>query len=134
MRGGILLLLAASAALAACSSSKEAAVDPNIVPADYRREILNTLQTSLDNPVNVREAAISDPVLRSTGQDQRYSICVRENSRDLSGQYRGVREHIGWFYGGQLNQLIEAAPGQCTGANYRPWPELEKLCQASKCQ
>jgi hypothetical protein len=132
MRGGI-LLLATVAALTACSSNKGAA-DPNIVPTDYRREILNTLQTSLDYPTNVRDAAISDPVLRSTGQEQRYSVCARENSRDLSMQYRGVKEHIGWFYGGKLTQLVEATPGQCASAAYRPWPELEKLCQAKKCQ
>lgn len=134
MRGGILLLLGAAAALAACSGNMETAVGPNVVPTDYRREILNTLQKSLDNPLNVREAAISDPVLRPAGRDQRYSICVRENSRDSTGQYRGVKEHIGWFYGGQLNQLIEATPGQCAGAAYQPWPELEKLCQATKCE
>ena len=133
MRGGIFLLLAA-AALGACSNAnKEVAVDPNIVPTDSRREILNTLQKSLDNLANVRDAAISDPVLRSSGQEQRYSICVRENSRDPSGQYMGPKEHIGWFYAGHLNQLIDAAPGQCAGAAYRPWPELEKLCQATKC-
>lgn len=133
MRGGI-LLLAAVAALAACTSNKETVVDPNLVPTDYRREIVNTLQTSLDYPTNIRDAAISDPVLRSTEKDQRYSVCVRENSREFSGEYRGPKEHIGWFYGGHLNQLIDATPGQCAGAAYRPWPELEKLCQATKCQ
>jgi hypothetical protein len=134
MRGGIFLLLAA-AGLSACSNAnKDVAIDPNIVPTDSRREILNTLQKSLDNPANVRDAAISDPVLRSSGQEQRYSICVRENSRDPSGQYTGPKEHIGWFYGGRLNQLVDAAPGQCAGAAYRPWPELEKLCQATKCE
>jgi hypothetical protein len=133
MRGGI-LLLAAATVLAACSANKEVAVDPNLVPADYRREILFTLQKSLDYPTNVRDAAVSDPVLRSSGQEQRYSVCVRENSRDSTGQYRGVKEHIGWFYGGRLNQLVEAAPGQCASAVYRPWPELEKLCQATKCE
>ena len=133
MRAGF-LLLAVAASLAACSGNKETAVDPNMLPADYRRELLDTLRKTLDYPTNVRDAAISDPVLRSAGQDRRYSVCLRENSRDLSGQYRGVKEHIGWFYGGQLNQLIEAAPGQCAGAAYRPWPELEKLCQAAKCE
>jgi hypothetical protein len=133
MRGGI-LLLAAATVLSACSANKEVAVDPNLVPADYRREILFTLQKSLDYPTNVRDAAVSDPVLRSSGQEQRYSVCVRENSRDSTGQYRGVKEHIGWFYGGRLNQLVEAAPGQCASAVYRPWPELEKLCQATKCE
>ena len=89
MRRGILLLLtAAAAALGACSNaSKDVAVDPNIVPTDYRREMLNTFQKSLDYPTNVRDAAISEPALRSTGQDQRYAVCVRENSRDTSGQY-----------------------------------------------
>jgi hypothetical protein len=133
MRRGI-LLLAAAAALAACSGNKDVAVDPNVVPTEYRRELLFTLQKVLDYPTNVRDAAISEPALRSTGQNQRYSVCVRENSRDSSGQYKGVKEHIGWFYGGQLNQLIDAAPGQCAGAAYRPWPELEKLCQAAKCE
>ncbi len=133
MRGGI-LLLAVAATLAACSGNKEVAVDPNLVPTDYRREILFTFQTSLDHPTNVRDAAISDPALRSVGQEQRYSVCVRENSRDEAGEYRGVKEHIGWFYGGRLNQLVDAAPGQCAGAVYRPWPELEKLCQATKCE
>src|SRR3569833_3000013 len=102
MRGGI-LLLAAAATLAACSGNKDVAVDPNVVPTEYRRELLFTLQKVLDYPTNVRDAAISDPALRSAGQDQRYSVCVRENSRDCSQQYRGVKEHIGWFYGGQLN-------------------------------
>jgi len=135
MRGGILLVLAAAAGLGACSSSsKDVAVDPNLVPTDYRREILLTFQKSLDFPTNVRDAAISDPALRSTGHEQRYSVCVRENSRDPSGQYRGVREHIAWFYAGRLNQLVEATAGQCAGAAYRPWPELEKLCQATKCE
>src|SRR3974377_614124 len=134
MRGGIFLLLAA-AGLGGCSNAnKEVAVDPNIVPTDYRREILNTLQKSLDNPANVRDAAVSDPVLRSSGQEPRSSICVRENSRDPSGQFMGPKENIGWVYARPLNQLIEAAPGQCAGAAYRPWPELEKLCQATKCE
>jgi hypothetical protein len=128
------ILLAAAAALAACSNAtKQVAVDPNLYPSDYQQELLQTLRTSLDVPTNVRDAAISEPVLRAAGQDRRYSVCVRANSRDISGSYTGVKEHIGWFWGGHLNQLVEANPGQCAGAAYRPWPELEKLCQATKC-
>ncbi len=135
MRGGIALSLAATAlALAACSSAQPPAVDPNLAPADYEREILNTLRSVLDNPTNIREASISPPALRPVGQEQRYSVCVRFNARDLSNQYTGVKERIGWFYGGHLNQLIDAPPGECAGAAYRPWPALEQLCQARKCE
>jgi hypothetical protein len=135
MRGGMALIIAAlTVALAACSSAQKPPVAPNLAPTDYERELLNTLRSSLDNPTNVREASISAPALRPVGQEQRYSVCVRFNARDTGNQYMGVKEHIGWFYGGRLNQLIEAAPGQCTGAAYRPWPALEQLCQARKCE
>ena len=132
-RGTIGLVLAAGAALAACSNARQPEVEANIVPREYQSEMLQTLRTTLDLPTNIKEAAISDPVLRSAGSDQRYSVCVRANWRDAGGNYLGVKEKIAWFYGGHLNQLVDANPGQCAGAAYRPWPELEKLCQAAKC-
>jgi|SRR4051794_28769644 hypothetical protein len=136
MRGGMAAALTAAAlALAACSGNKTGtAVDPNLAPTDYEREVLNTLRSSLDNPVNVREASISAPALRAVGQEQRYSVCVRYNARDAANQYVGVKEQIGWFYAGHLNQLVDPIPGQCAGAAYRPWPALEQLCQAKKCE
>ncbi len=135
MRGGIALTLAALVlALAACSSAQKPAVDPNLAPADYEREILNTLRSTLDNPVNIREASISPPALRPAGQEQRYSVCVRFNARDIRNQYTGVKERIAWFYGGRLNQLIDALSNQCADAGYHPWPALEQLCQARKCE
>jgi hypothetical protein len=136
MRGGpIVILILAGLALASCTVTKpDAAVDPNIAPSDYERELLNTLRSSLDNPTNIREASISAPALRPVGQEQRYSVCVRFNARGAANQYTGLKEHIGWFYGGRLNQLIEATPGQCAGAAYRPWPALEQLCLAKKCE
>jgi hypothetical protein len=85
------------------------------------------------DPTNIRSAAISDPVLRPAGRDQRYAVCMRADTRDLSKQYTGVKERIGWFWGGHLNQLIEAKPGECDGAAYKPWPELEKYCLARNC-
>jgi len=135
MRGGMTgALTVAALALAACTgATPNAAIEPNIAPTEYERETLNTLRSTLENPANVREASISAPALRPVGQEQRYSICVRFNARDAANQYMGLKEHIGWFYAGHLNQLIEAAPGQCVGAAYRPWPALEQLCQAAKC-
>ena len=120
-------------ALAACST-KTPEIDPNMFPANYKKEILDTLTHTLDDPTNVRDAFISDPVLTPIDKDQRYTACVRFNARDLRRQYVGSRDRIAYFYGGSLNQLVEASPEQCGNAAYKPFPELEKLCQAKKCE
>ena len=121
-------------ALAACSSSsKEPEENPNVFPSKFKDEILNTMTSSLDDPTNVRGAYISDPVLRPVGKDERYTACVRSDSRDPSKEYTGSKDRIAFFYGGHLNQLIDATKEQCGNAAYKPFPELEKLCQARKC-
>lgn len=120
--------------IAGCSSSGKAPEeDPNVFPSTYKDEILNTLTNLLDDPTNIRGAYISDPVLRTVGKDQRYTVCVRSDSRDVNRQYLGSKDRIGFFYGGRLNQLVEATKDQCGNAAYKPFPELEKLCQARKC-
>lgn len=128
------LLTVVAFVLAACSSNKkEAEENPNVFPADYKAEILTTMTASLDDPTNVRSAYISDPVLRAAGKDERYVVCVRSDSRNAYREYAGVKDRIAFFYGGHLNQLIEATKEQCGGAVYKPFPELEHLCQAKKC-
>ncbi len=42
-------------------------------------------------------------------------------------------ERIAYFYGGHLNQLIEASKEQCGNAAYKPFPELEKVCLGKGC-
>ena len=121
--------------LAACTSdSKKTEPDPNILPGNYKREIIDTLTRELDYPTNVRDAFISEPVLRTAGHDQRYTVCVRANTRNLSRQYTGAKDRIGYFYGGHLNQLVDATKEQCGNASYKPFPELEKFCLANKCE
>jgi hypothetical protein len=128
------LLAALTVALAACAADRKTEnLDPNIFPANYKQEILDTLTNTLDYPANVRDAFITDPTLAPVGKDQRYIICVRYNSRNLRLQYTGSKDRIGYFYGGHLNQLIDATPEQCGHAPYKPFPELEHLCQAKKC-
>jgi hypothetical protein len=144
MKGGIVMIQAAKRswlpilllALAACSSTdKTPEVNPNLVPTDYKNEILNTLRKALDDPTNVREAAITDPFLQPVGpNEQRYAVCVRANARDQFRQYTGLKERIGYFYGGHLTQLVEAKEGECANAAYKPFPELEHLCLAKKCE
>lgn len=128
-----LLWVLAPALIACSSSSKESEENPNQFPASYKDEILNTMTTALDDPTNVRGAFISDPVLRRAGTDERYVVCVRSDSRNANKQYTGTKDRIAFFYGGHLNQLIEATKEQCGNAAYKPFPELEKLCQAKKC-
>ncbi|MFN3658327.1 MAG: hypothetical protein ACK4UO_13830 [Pseudolabrys sp.] len=122
-------LLVVAGGLAACSGTgKQAEENPNVFPAKYKEEVIFTLQKVLDDPTNVREAGISDPVLVPVAKDQRYAVCVRYNARDLARRYVGPRQRIAYFYGGHLNQLVEATPDQCDKAAYKPFPELEKLC------
>ena len=132
---GLCLVSAAAFAMAGCSSStnKQVQENPNVFPAAYKQEILNTMMTSLDDPTNVRDAFISEPVLRVIGKEERYTVCVRSNSRNANRNYMGSTDRIAIFYGGELNQLIDATKEQCGNAAYKPFPELEKLCQARKC-
>lgn len=129
------LLVALGAALAACSGSdnKLDTIDPNIFPTDYQKEILLTLTGMLDDPTNIRDAGISDPVLRSAGREPRYVVCVRMNARNANRVYAGLKDRIAYFYGGHLNQLVDADQGQCATAAYKPWPELERYCLAKSC-
>ena len=129
------LLSTVALLLVNCSSSKKAEPEenPNVLPSNYKAEILATMTTSLEDPTNVRDAYISEPVLRRAGNDERYVVCVRSDSRDASRVYTGSKDRIAYFYGGHLNQLVEATKEQCGNAAYKPFPELEKLCQAKKC-
>ena len=88
---------------------------------------------SLDDPNAIRQASVTEPALKAAGTEQRYVVCTRFDARDINGQYTGAQERIAYFYAGHLNQMVRANSGQCAGAPYRPWPELEKFCLAKKC-
>ncbi|MFY9687553.1 MAG: hypothetical protein WAJ88_17265 [Pseudolabrys sp.] len=115
------------------SSSKQPEENPNVFPANYKNEIMLTMTSVLDDPTNIRGAFVSEPVLRQAGKEERYVVCVRSDSRDVNRQYTGSKDRIGYFYAGHLTQLIDATKEQCGNAAYKPFPELEKLCQAKKC-
>ena len=129
------LLLVLAAGLIGCSGSgsKQPEENPNVFPADYKNEILLTMTNTLDDPTNIRDAFVSEPVLRQAGKEQRYVVCVRSDSRNANKHYTGSKDRIGYFYAGHLTQLVEASKEQCGSAAYKPFPELEKLCQAKKC-
>jgi hypothetical protein len=134
-----LLALAGGTALAACSSNAPTGPNENAVPTEYRKEIVALMPTLLDDPTNIRDAAITDPFLApipgagSTG-GTRYIVCMRFNPRNYNHEYLGITERVGYFYGGKLNQFVKPAPGQCSGAAYKPFPELEKICLGTTCR
>ncbi len=133
------LLATLSLALAACGSSwfgsdkKDVIVDPNLFPANYRKEIIDTMRSVLVDPNKVQNAGITDPFLAKAGADQRYVVCVRYNARDSFGHYQGPKDRIGYFWAGHLNQLVDPPGDQCAKAPYKPFPELEQLCAGQGC-
>lgn len=129
----LLSLLAVDLIGCSGSGSKQPEENPNVFPADYKNEILLTMTNTLEDPTNIRDAFISEPVLRQAGKEERYVICVRSDSRNANKNYTGSKDRIGYFYAGHLTQLVEASKEQCGSAAYKPFPELEKLCQAKKC-
>jgi len=128
-----------AAALAACAAMEGKDTgpppEPNILPASYKQEIIAAMIKILPDPTNVRGALITDPFLSVApgGREQRYIVCVRYDAREVTRQYMGSKDRVGTFFAGHLNQLVEAGNEQCAKAAYKPFPELEKMCLAKKC-
>jgi hypothetical protein len=95
----------------------EAKVDPNLFPTEYKSQILRVLQTTLTDRSSFLGAGISPPVLKTFGTDSRYVVCVR-----IAGAAPAEKTAI--FFGGQLNQFVDAKEGMCAGAAYEPFREL----------
>jgi hypothetical protein len=100
--------------------------EPNKFPADYKQDLLNHLRTELIDPTNIRAAFITEPALKPSGNESRYVVCLRYNARNSEGRYEGSKDTLVLFYGGQINQMLEAGE-QCKNAPYQPFPELERL-------
>lgn len=120
----LFLLLAGCSAGGAMRESEEA---NNVVPANYKADLLAFLRTYLNDPTNVREAAIAEPQLRPIGPETRWVACVRYNARDTVGKYSGVKDRLAMYYRGRFDRLVETAREQCKDAAYAPFPELERL-------
>lgn len=96
-------------------------------PVNARAEILAFLRSYLNDPGDVRDAAISDPFQRAVGGRNRFVVCVRYNARNADHVYAGARDRLAVFVRGRFDQLLENTQGACAAATYRPFPELEKL-------
>ena len=119
--------------LASCAGTKEPE-HHDIFPAQHKIEIQLLLGTTLEDPTNIRDAMISDPVLNPAAPIKRYYLCLKYNPREPNTKrYTGITEQVAVFHNGHLNQLIAATPELCGRAAYKPYPELQKLCFGTKC-
>ena len=91
-------------------------------PANYRGELLAFLRTYLNDPTNVREASISEPIQRHIAGTRRYFLCVRYNARDSAGQYTGVADRAALYLDGRFDRLIEKSQDFCPAPTYAPFP------------
>jgi hypothetical protein len=98
----------------------------NLYPRGYRAEIVAYLRTYLNDPTGLREAAISEPVLKPMGLGQRYVSCLRYRAKAASGDLGASRDHLVVFVQGKLDAFKEGKD-QCSAATYVPFPELETL-------
>lgn len=118
--------------LAGCSDlghrrTEERAEGGNAYPENYRSELLAFLRTYLNDPTNVRDAAIAEPVLKDVGGRPRYVACVRFNAKNRDHKYLGVKEGLALYVGGRFSQFLDSPREMCQGATYQPFPELQAL-------
>lgn len=109
----------------------------NVFPEGYRRDLLAFMHTYLNDPRQVRGAAVSPPVRKDVGPGERYVVCVRYNARNTDGKYTGSKDGAAIYVSGKLDRFIEAtkelnegaafARRLCQDAAYAPFPELEKM-------
>ena len=128
-------LVAVAVALAGCESGgtasfgrKEEVVDPNAFPTRYKMEVAQFMRTYLNDPTKVRDASITEPVLKPVSGPPRYVSCVRYNPRNADGSYQGMQDSAAIFFGGNITQFLKATPELC-GRNlvYQRFPEAETL-------
>jgi hypothetical protein len=118
---------AALTALAVCACAKgekPKPIEENIAPADFRIQVADHVRRQLA-PRNVKDAYIAEPMLKTFLPTPRYVACVRFNSADSSGAYKGNKFYAAYFYAGKVTQVVDATVEQCDKAAYMPFAELQ---------
>jgi hypothetical protein len=100
----------------------------NAYPANYKSDILGAMHAYLNNPTGIRDAALSEPALKTLGGTTRYMACLKFNAKkNGSNDYAGVKEIVAVFLAGRFDQFVENLKDLCAGVTYAPYPELQKL-------
>ena len=124
------VLLIAALGLAGCSSfggsKPDYVVNPNVYPANYRKQVADLLTVQLTNPLEFRTTLISQPVVKpvTDGTEPHYLVCLQFPNR-TDHQIKVVI-----FLEGAPTQYIDATPQQCGDAVYQPFLELAKMSPA----
>ena len=129
--GLIIMAMALSACAGGHHRTDEAGGDEgvNAYPTNYKTDILAAMRVYLNDPTAIRDASISEPVLKSATltMPSRYMLCLRFNPKKTATVYEGMREVAAVFVAGRFDQFIETPKELCSGVTYAPFPELEKL-------
>ena len=111
-----------AAAVAGCGfggpKNGAAATDPNVYPTNYRTQITEFLRQSLSSRADFRGALISQPVLKSVGDSQRYIVCLQFNGNSQ------IKNKVAIYFAGMISQFIDSTAEQCGDAAYQPFKEL----------
>jgi hypothetical protein len=116
-----LALLLVSLAIAGCSNTPKPVTDVNVMPTDYRNQIATYLAQLLPDRADFRGSLIGVPVLKQIGAGEHYMVCVMLNGRNQQ------KEKVVIYFGNNINQFIDATPGQCADAAYQPFKELAAM-------
>ena len=114
-------LLQASMTIAGCSNTPKPAADANVLPTDYRNQIATYLGQVVTDRADFRNSMIGAPVLKQVGSGEHYVVCVMLNGHNQH------KEKIVIYFGANINQFIDATPGQCADAAYQPFKELAAM-------
>jgi len=125
----ISLLLVLTFALGGCGHNVASDSDNeiNVYPANYKSDILAAMHAYLNDPTGIRDAAISEPALKSSGNISRYIACVRFTPKKNAKEYAGPKEIAAVFLAGRFDRFIDTPKDECAGATYVGFPELQKL-------
>jgi hypothetical protein len=99
------------------------------LPDHYKTDILAAMHAYLNDPSGIRDASISEAMLKSVPGGTRYVVCLRFNGKQSNGTYAGERQIAAVFLAGRFDDFIDPtlAREPCNGVAYSPFPELEKL-------
>jgi hypothetical protein len=103
----------------------------NAYPTNYKTDILAAMHAYLNDPTAIRDASISEPVLKpaSLTMPSRYMLCLRFNPKKTATVYEGMREVAAVFVAGRFDQFVETPKELCASVTYTPFPELAKLAR-----
>jgi hypothetical protein len=119
-RASAVLLMATLVGCSGFNKNQEpAAVDPNILPANYRTQIATFLRQSLTHRTDFRGAMISEPAIKPVGGSPHYVVCIQFNPRS------SIKTKAAVYLAGQMTQFVDAAPEQCADAVFTPFKELD---------